>query len=217
MMGLLTKNLGWKLLSLLLAMLLWTVIVRDPDLATLITAPVHFRGMPENLEISSEMVSTVQLEVRGPSGQLTPDNLTNAAVVLDLGNVDRPGDRTYTLEASNVSLPNGVFFSRAMPSQIRIEFERRISREVPVRVQVSTDPPEGYRVERTVVVPESFRVVGPESNVQQLGFVDTDSIDLSSVVASDDFQVNAYISDPRIRFVSSSQVRVTVQVQRISE
>ena len=102
------------------------VIVRDPELATSVTAPVMFRGMPEDFEISSDLVDSVRLEVRGPSGQLTAESLASAAVVLDLGSVEGPGDRTYNIEASNVFLPNGVMFSRANPSRIRIHFEQRV-------------------------------------------------------------------------------------------
>lgn len=218
MIGLFTRNWGWKLLSLGLAMLLWLVIVRDPDLATVKQIPVLYRGMPENLEINSELVETVQVEVRGPSGQLTPSSLSNAMVILDLGNVDRPMDRTYQLTASNVSLPRGVNFSRAVPSQIRIRFENRVTREVPVLVRFSTAPPEGYTISAQAVTPSKLRVVGPESNVGRLEFVVTDSIALDNVVGSAEFQVHPYISDPQVRFESRSPlVSVRVSVQKVNK
>ncbi len=217
MTGWFTNNLGWKLLSLAIALLLWVVIVRDPDLVTAVSAPVLFRGMPQDLEISSEMVQRVQLEVHGASGRLTPKNLSNAAVVLNLGNVDRPGDRTYTITASNVSLPDGIFFSEAMPSQIRLHFERRVSREIPVRVRYSNPPPEGYQLVTQTVKPEKLPIVGPRSNVEQIGFVDTDSIDLSNVVGPAEFKVNTYVPDPLVRFEGSPQVTVSVTVQKLSE
>ncbi len=213
----LVGNLRWKLLSLCIAVLLWIIIVRDPQLATSIAAPVLFRGMPENLEISSELVSRVQLEVSGPSGRLTPEYLADAAVVLNLGNVDRTGDRTYTIQASNVSLPSGVVFSRAVPAQIRLHFERRVARQVPVRVRYSQPPPDGYRVESETVEPERLPVVGPQSNVEQVGFVDTDSIDLSRVIGETEFQVNAFVPDPQVRFEGAPVVTVRVDVRKISE
>ena len=60
-----------------------------------------------------------------------------------------------------------------------------------------------------------MRVVGPASSVQQLSFVDADSIDLGTLVGTKDFLVNTYVSDPRVRFDGPPQVRVTVYVQRI--
>ena len=214
MISALTKNLGWKLLSLSLAVLLWGIFVRDPELSTTVSVPVLFRGMPQQLELSGHLLERVQLEVRGPSSQLGPDDLASAAVVLDLGNVDRPGDRTYTISESRVELPTGVAFARAIPSQIRIHFERRVSRLLPVRIRISDPPPDGYRVVNQEVTPEALAVVGPESNVERLSFVDTDSIDLSGVVGSTQFQVNTFVADDQVRFEDQPQVTVRVEVEK---
>lgn len=215
MIGLLTKNLGWKLLSIALAVLLWAALVRDPELATTVAVPVLFRGMPENLEISGDLVNRVQLELRGPHTLLTPEDLADAAVVLNLGNVNRPGDRTYTIEPANVSVPNGVIFSRAVPAQIRLHFERRVLRQVPVRIQVSNPPPDGYRVVSQEAEPDTRAIVGPQSNVEQISFVDTDSIDLSEVYAEAEFHVNTFVADPQVRFADPPRVIVRVRVERI--
>ncbi|MBN2564864.1 MAG: YbbR-like domain-containing protein [Candidatus Eisenbacteria bacterium] len=215
MIGFVTRNLGWKLLSLALAVLLWLVIVRDPEMTTTINVPVLYRGMPESLVVNSEMIRTVQVEIRGPSRQLTPESVADAMVILDLGNVSRAGDRTYPIEASNVSLPNGVFFSRAVPSQVRIHFENRFSRDVPVKVVFSNLPPEGYDIVEQIVDPPTLPVVGPESNVRALESVDTDSIDASEIVATGEFQVNAFCADPQVSFESPPRVSVTVTVRRV--
>ncbi len=210
----LTRNWGWKLLSFVLALGLWMGLVRDPELSTMVEVPVLFRGMPRELELSGDLVDRVRLEVRGPSTQLTAEDLANAAVVLPLGNVDRPGDRTYTVEASNVTLPAGVIFSRSVPAQIRLHFETRISRQTPVRIRISDPPPDGYRVVSQTVEPDSLAIVGPESSVEQVTFLDTDSISLSNVYSSADFSVNTYVADPQVRFEAPPAVVVHIVVEK---
>jgi len=212
--NLLRKNLAWKILSLLIAVMLWYIIVRDPDLATSVTVPVLFRGMPHELEISSDLPDRVQLEVRGPSKQLAPESLATAAVILDLGSVHEPGERTYTITPENVSLPNGVQLARAIPSQVRLNFEHRLARDVPVRIRISKEPPPGYQVVRQEAVPDKLRIVGPETNVRQVSVVETDAIDLSSVVAAAEFRVQAFVGDPWVRFESSPVVQVKVWVEK---
>lgn len=212
--GFFRRNLGWKILSLALALTLWYIIVRDPDLATSVTVPVLFRGMPHELEISSDLPDRVQLEVRGPSKQLAPGSLATAAVVLDLGSVHDAGERTYTITPENVSLPNGVQLTRAIPSQIRLNFEHRLERDVPVRIRVGKGPPPGYHVVRQEAAPDKLRIVGPETNVAQVNFVETDAIDLSSVVATAEFRVNAFVGDPWVRFESAPVVQVKVFVEK---
>ncbi len=70
MRQLLTQNLGWKLLSLLLAVGLWLAIAREPEVATSLSVPVEFKNMREDLDISGNLPDRVFLELRGPSGRL---------------------------------------------------------------------------------------------------------------------------------------------------
>lgn len=216
MIGLFTRNLGWKLLSLALAILLWLVIVRSPELTREIPVPVLYQGMPENLIINSDLEQNVRLQIRGPSGELTPQSLTDAMVILDLGNVNEAGSRTYTIRSSNVSLPRGVVLLRAVPSQIRIRFDRRGVRSLPVRPRLSP-PPEGYEVGNVVVVPETLRVTGPEENVNSLEYVETDLIDLSKAVGTEEFRVNSHVSDPQVAFDGSPMVSVSVIIRKSPE
>ena len=55
MIGFVTRNLAWKLLSLVLAVLLWLVFVRDPEVTAVIDVPVRYRGIPESLDFQSEL------------------------------------------------------------------------------------------------------------------------------------------------------------------
>ena len=210
------RNLRWKALSLTVSVLLWWVLVREPELATSVDAPVLFRGMPTDLEINSELPDRIQLEIKGPSGQLTPQNLAEAAVVLDLGNVHGPGDRTYTITSDNVDLPTGMDFTRAVPSQVRLHFESRMALDVPVKVRFSHPPPAGYEIVEQEVKPDRLRIIGPEASVREVTFVDTDSIDLSSVVASAEFQVNSFIPHPSVRFQSKPVVKVRIRVEKVA-
>jgi len=114
MMQILTRNLGWKLASLLIAFALWIVIAREPELATSLSIPIEFNNIPDDLDIGSNVPDRIHVEVRGPSGRLSRDNLSDLAVVLDLSGA-HVGERTYTIHPSNTNLPVGVEFYRAGP------------------------------------------------------------------------------------------------------
>jgi hypothetical protein len=217
MISLLTRNLGWKLLSLAIAVLLWLAIVGEPEVATSISVPIQYKNIPRDLEVSSEVLDRVHLEVRGPSGKVSPSSLADTAIILDLGAVHQSGERTYTIRQDNVNLPSDVVFLRAVPAQIRLHFERRLSREVPVQVRHSEPPPPGYEVVSEIVRPDSLRIVGPESHIQEVESVQTDPIDLSQVVGATEFHVHTYVPNPQVRFEGSSVVTVSVEVQKVSQ
>ena len=68
--NLLFQNFGWKLLSLAIAVVIWALVATEPELATFANVRLEYKNLPDGLEISSEPVSSVMLELKGPSGAL---------------------------------------------------------------------------------------------------------------------------------------------------
>ena len=209
----LTKNLGWKLLSLGIAILLWIALAREPELATDISVPIEFKNIPDDLDISSGAPERVHVEVRGPSGRLTRDYLAGLVVVLDLSDV-RSGERTLTIRGQNLNLPAGVEFYRAVPSQITMRLDRLQARSVKVVPRYAKMPPEGYRIKSYQVEPAKVGIRGPQDHVSQIDHVMTDPIDLSAVVSHSEFRVHVNVGDPQVRLESPALVTVRVELAR---
>ncbi|MGH9657874.1 MAG: CdaR family protein, partial [Bryobacteraceae bacterium] len=145
MKRLLTRNLGWKLFSLAIAAFLWLTYARDPELGTFISVPVAYKAMPDELEIGSDLVASVSLDVRGASDKVHAFSASReSAVLLDFSGILKPGEHTFHIDEHNVKLPAGVRLIRAIPSQIRLQFERRVVRQVPVQVRFAGAPQKGY-------------------------------------------------------------------------
>jgi len=120
----LTRNLGWKLLAVLLAVLLWIAVEGEPVLVTVQAVPVYYRNVEPALALVSNPPITVRLELRGSSDVLGRDNLTTVAVLLNLAGVTEPGERAFPISRENVSLPTGVTFVRADPPQLKLHIDR---------------------------------------------------------------------------------------------
>src|SRR5277367_1089863 len=108
MWRLITHNFGWKLGSLVLAVALWFAIVGEPELVTTRAVPILYKNLPSDILIGSDAVDAVRLELRGPSGRLSPGALADLVVTLDLASVGGPGERTFTLSDGDLHLPQGV-------------------------------------------------------------------------------------------------------------
>ena len=216
-MKFLTSNLGWKLLSLLIAIGLWIAVAREPELATSLAVPIEFKGMPEDLDIGSNVPERVRLEIRGPSGRLSRDNLTDLAVVLDLSNADA-GEHTYNIRPPNVNLPAGVSFYRALPSQITLRLDKITTREVQiVMAPYSKGPPDGYRVRAYSIEPPRTRIRGPEERVKSIDRVSINPVDLSGVVSQAEFHTHVNIGDPQVRLENPSGVTLKVTLEKTTQ
>lgn len=205
----LTRNLGWKIASLGAAFVMWLLISGARELTTSITVPVQYRNIPKNLEISSDMMEQVHLILRGPSPLLSRLSHNEMPLIVDLSDVRTPGQRTFTLDRRNVNLPAGVTLERAVPAQLQIRVETRISRDVPVKPQFENIP-EGMKVVSAEVNPAKLTVVGPQSRVRHIQEVLTDAVDLRILDAKGNAPSTAYSGDAQVNFTTSPAVTVHV-------
>ncbi|MCC6585267.1 MAG: YbbR-like domain-containing protein [Bryobacterales bacterium] len=215
MIRVLTENWGYKLFALALSSVFWLLIVDESELATAVMASVEYKNLPRSLEMTSEeMAEKVRLELRGPSSKLRPSDLANTVVVIDLGTVSRPGEHTFSIQQGNTNLAPGISLERAVPARVRLQFEKRQTRTVPVTVQIGTNPPQGYEVESITVNPPSLTVVGSETRVRAVDAIQTDPVDLADVHDNVERKVQTYVSDPQVRLEGNGRVTVRVQVRR---
>ena len=212
--SIIARNFGWKAGSLLLAVLLWVAFTTEPGIITEHTVPVLYRGLSPQYLVAGDVPTSIELELRGPADELTASNLADTVVLLDVSNVDSPGERTVTIGGENLKLPRGVTFLRAVPSQLRLRFARIAAKEVPVEIRFMGALPPGYRVASKSVEPPQLRVIGSEARVATVETVETDAIDLDRITESGTHRVNAFVKDPQVRFESSPVVTVRVTIER---
>ena len=214
MRTLFTQNLGWKLLSLVLAVGLWLAIEREPEVATSLSVPVEFKNMRDDLDISGNLPDRIRLEVRGPAGRLSRDNLAAIAVVLDLSDA-QAGERTYSIRGRNINLPAGVVFYRAVPSQLTLQLDQLTVREEFIQ-PLFVNKPAGYRLAGQQLTPSKVRIRGSGDRVRAINQVKTDPIDLSGVAGEKVFHTHLNVGDAQVRLVdASSDITVRVKLEKI--
>jgi len=208
-----TQNIGWKLLSLAAAVLLWISVASEPELATFVSVHVEYKNLAPDVEIDSDVVETVFLEVRGPSQELRglPETRRQYAVVLDMNNVE-PGQHTFTIDRLDVRLPRGVQFVTAIPAQIRMNFEPGATRTVPVEVRFADGLPQDLQVVEATSEPSALAITGPASRVARVASVETDPLKLKPALGTSTYRLEAYVNDGRVRFQDSPLVTVKVTV-----
>ncbi len=211
---LLFHNLIWKLLSLAIAVVIWALVATEPELATFASVRLEYKNLPEGLEISSEPVSSVVLELSGPSGALRGmGDATHPEVVLDMSGA-ASGVQTFSINDRNVKLMRGVHLVRVRPSQVRFEFEPRRSNTVPVRVRFLGEGQNGYVVSTYHVDPPEMEIAGPRSHVARTTAVFADPIDLAHTTGTTEFHVNVFTDDSFVRFVNTPEAAVTVTMKK---
>jgi YbbR domain-containing protein len=208
----LTQHLGWKLFSLVAAFVVWMSVASEPERATVVSVPVEYSNFPKDLEISSDVLETIDVEARGPAGQLRSLSGSRIAAVVDFGSVRQPGERTFTLTNAELQLPRGIDLIRTIPAQLRFTFERRETRAVRVEVPFSGKLAPGLSIAHVDIEPPQLRIVGPESRVLAAKKLTADPFDLTHVTGEAQETLAVYASEPQVRFIGTPQVTVKVRV-----
>lgn len=213
--GLIVRNWGLKLVSLVLALALWLVLVpADKVLAEkTLTVPLEMRGIPENMEIMERSVSTVDVTVRAPSrilDQISPSTLT-ARLDLEKATVYQ---LEYPLNKSIISLPDSADVIEVRPNKVQIRLEWTKEAALEIHPSVRGKVAAGFRIAKIEVDPKTVSVRGPESRVRPKDTVTTAPVDVTDLDRTREFEVDLILPRAELRLVSartSATVKVTVE------
>ena len=207
------RHLGLKVLSLLLAVLLWFMVAGQKDAERSLRIPLEFQNIPEQLELTEEPPSFVDVRLRGPSGSLGQVRAGDVVAVLDLASA-RPGRRLFHLTPEQVSAPAGLRVIHVLPATVGLTFETSSSKTVPVVPVVEGEPAPGYVVGRVTATPAMAHIVGPESALQRLTEATTEPIVIKGQRARVRERVNVAVADDAVRLQSAQTALVTIEIQR---
>jgi len=209
------RNFGLKFLSLALAIGLWFLISKDEQPAEVaIRTPIVFQNVPQQLEISSESIPEAQIRVRGPERAIRQLTTNDVQAEIDLTGA-KPGERTFDLTSQQVRHPVHVEVLQIVPSKLRLAFDTRFTREVPVNPRVTGTFPSGVDIVKRDWDPPRVTISGPRRHVEKVDEATTDLIDATGTFGTGSFTTNVYVADPLVQVEQPTSVRVTVVVQKI--
>jgi diadenylate cyclase len=206
-------NFFLKLTSLLLAVLLWWAVARDPRVEIALTVPIEFHNMPGELEISSEKVPQAEIRVRGPARVVRELSSADIHPVLDLQGAGI-GEKTFDLTQREIRLDHDLEVVQVVPAQFRVSLDRRTSREVEVHPRVIGTFASGFRILETITDPKKITIIGPDKRVNSIESAITDPVDATGVMGRATFTTNAYIADPLVRVAKPVPIHVTVITEK---
>lgn len=207
----LRRNLGLKLLSLLLAFFLWfSTTVSDREAETNLEMPLRVDYLAPDLIVTNLPSRPVQVTVRGPSKLLDGLNERRSRIALDLGGATA-GERQFELTAEMIrpEPPEVVRVARIEPLRVKVRVERLTRKRLPVRAELAGQPALGYTVVQTLVNPSEVEVSGPARRLQDLTEIKTEPVYLRRAAAP--LEKTVLLSWPA-DFVTFTPDRVTVTV-----
>jgi YbbR domain-containing protein len=208
--NLLLRNLQLKVVSLTLAVLLWVAINGEPKSEVGLKVPLEFRNSPKGVEVLGE-TNTVDIRLSASSSMVKRIDASEVTASIDLSEWT-PGERTYSLGESNLTVPFGVTITKITPNKIRLRFEPTEHKTVKVQPRIVGKPAEGHKVTAIVCQPDKAELEGPASHLKALELVSTDSLDISGRSSTFSARLHLYLEDPLVRLAADQETQVEVTI-----
>lgn len=204
-------NLPLKIVSLLIAGVLWMAVAGQVTVERNIRVPLEYRNVPPSMEIVGDPPGEVDVRMRGSSSNLARVVQGDVVAALDLTNA-RPGTNIFNLQAREVRVPFGVQVVQVTPPTVSLEFERAGQKVVPVSPVVEGDPAPGFVVGRITTSPATVEVLGPLSRLEQLREATTEPVSVTGARATLQDTVTVGVEDASVRLREPQRAVVTVEV-----
>lgn len=205
------RHIGLKIVSLVLATLLWLLVSGEQTVERALRIPLEFTNLPSQLELVGQPPAVVDVRVRGSSGTLGRVSAGELAAVLDVRTA-RAGDRLFHLTVEDVRAPFGVEVVQVTPASVSLTFEESLSKTVGVTVRIEGEPASGYAVGGITVAPSTVSVVGPAGALSSLTEAITEPISVAGASRPVTDTVTIGVADPVVRLRQPQTARVTVAI-----
>lgn len=206
------ENKGLKLLSLLLAIGLFAVSRQPISDLKLFNVPLELRGLNPNVEISGVFEPSVSIRIRGPRDivrNLTPNQIS---VVADLTSKEA-GERTIQLKPDDVLLPDDALqVIQIEPASIPLYLELKLRKSIGVEPQFTGLLAEGLEIYGTSLEPSTVEIEGPQSQINKVGVLLTETVNLSGRNKDFGIRVDIEIPHPSLRVLTPVPVNLSVKI-----
>ncbi len=203
------KNLPLRLLSLGIATGLWIFVNTGQRSAfDELNVPINYRRLPAGLVIVNHPADFVKIQVNGPRTLLSlldPERLT---VRLDLAGIGA-GQASYKINPTMFQVPRQTTVTSVSPSEVILDVDRVVHREVPVHIDLDGKPANGYEVAGIEAKPASVMAIGPSRYVNTMGQITTEPVDIKGATA--DVEHGIDLENPNAA-VALAATRVDVKV-----
>lgn len=205
------RNLGLKVMAVLLASALWFTVAGEHDVERTMRVPLDFQNKPLAMEIVGDPPTMVDVRVLGSSAVLNRMDPGEVVAVLDLSTA-RAGSRLFDMRGENVRSPYGVEVLQVTPSTISLELEPSAKRTLKVVPAIEGEPAPGFAIGQVSATPAEVEVIGPESHIRDLTSVSTEPVLVTGARENLEDQVTIGVSDAAVRLTAAQTATVQVQV-----
>jgi YbbR domain-containing protein len=202
------KDFKLKILSLVLALMLWVAVAYMGESRMSIAVRVSAENLGRNLIISKLDPDEVLVTLDGPISTLKGIRARDVRILLDLTNV-REGRQIFNLNKDNVSRPEGLKVEAIKPDYVVMETDTLMEKKLKTIVKLDKKWMGLYVVKSWT--PRSVTVEGSRDTLKGIDSIQTLRVDGSFMSEEEEVDVGFDTKDMVVRKIVPDNVKVTLR------
>jgi len=206
-------NWGLKLLSLLMAIVLWVYVANEqnpPQEREFKAVAVETRGLGRDMTVL-QVPGTVNIRVQASRNVVTELSLRSVEAYIDLSGA-KPGRKTVPVI---VKVPPDVKVTGLTPKEVAVTLDVLKEKQVPVKASYTGKPAEGYKVLTIRPTPDEVILRGPQSILDTIMSAGVDVI-LRGKTKTFGETVPVKLTDRSGNFLEEGVIKRTPQVVNVT-
>lgn len=164
------KDWRLKVLSLVLACILWFATTYLGDTRMTISVPVQLQNLEQGLIVKSIDTRHLVVTVTGPLSTLKSMKSDEIKTTIDLSRA-KQGRQTYMVRKSDIWIPKGAGVESVRPDYVVIELDKVVEKSLPLIVLLGEKWAGNYRIESWT--PHHVSLQGSEESLAQVASIRT--------------------------------------------
>lgn len=200
-------------ISLILAICLWFMVNLSRDFNLNIDLPIIVGGMPEDRALTEDLPETATVSISGEGWKLI--SIYNNPPSVNLS-VTSSEVNLYDQVQRQMNATSEVNVQKVQPLMLTLNMEKRVSKTVPVKpvFEVSFEQQYGF-IEEPTIQPDSVRISGAASLIEDITEWSTDSLLVSDV--STNITRTVKLQESELISRSQEEVQFTGKVAQFTE
>lgn len=210
-----TANLGTKLASVSVAILLWFVVVYNVQTVQRThLVPIEYRNVPADWVVEDPVPTEARVTLSGSEAMFSLFRPGAAALSLDLSRI-REGQQEIVITDEGLGRPPNLIVDQIDPPVVFVRAYRLVETKLPVEVQTEGKLPDGYVLVVAKATPAAVRVLAPRGESETFRFVRTEAVDITGATGSVQRLVGL-VAPRNARFPGQEppKVRVDIEIAR---
>ncbi len=199
--------------SLLLGVcVFWVLITTRQGQITTVSAPVRLHGVPDGIVLLHTLPEEITVQVKSMSSLAPPPSKLDLTAEIDASRITE-GVTTIRVTHTNITAPSGMTISSISPSSVRISAEKKIRKNVPIKVTLKGRLPAGLTSQNITCEPATVDIEGPLSQVSQITSLATEDIDASKLKRGTSYQKSLSLPDKQISVLRDAPITIKLSAR----